>query len=132
MQTASLTEPLHVVDCPQETAPDGSLVRPLLQTSAASQCHCTLGAGQVSQAIAHREIAELWYCLSGTGEFYCEVLNHQEPFTVAVGTTWHVPPGKAFQFRNTSTNDLTFLITTLPPWPGEEEADLQAEGVWTV
>lgn len=30
--------------------------------------------------------------------------------------------GTHFQFRNTGDDDLCFIVVTIPPWPGEQEA----------
>ena len=34
-----------------------------------------------------------------------------------------------FQFRNPNHDPLKFIITTIPPWPGEEEA-IFTEDYW--
>ncbi len=113
-----------------ETAPDGSAVIPLARAPGASHCFCTLPAGQVSRAVAHRTVEELWYCLAGRGEFYSSGLNNGEPFAVQTGMSWRVPPRFVFQFRNPGPAELSFVITTLPAWPGDAEADTEVAGVW--
>ena len=40
----------------------------------------------------------------------------------AFGVCLTIPPGTSFQFRNTGWEPLCFIITTMPPWPGPEEA----------
>lgn len=127
---SAATVRVHLSELQVETAPDGSLVRPLLRTRYASQCHCTLAVGEVSQAVAHYQLEELWYCLAGAGQFYCEGTNQNQPFAVNAGSTWHIPAGSVFQFRNTGNQALMFLITTTPPWPGNSAANTQVKGFW--
>jgi hypothetical protein len=43
----------------------------------------------------------------------------------------NIPLGTRFQFRNTGAEPLCFIIATLPPWPGEDEAITQV-GHWEV
>ena len=41
---------------------------------------------------------------------------------VAPGVSLSIPVGARFQFRNTGPRPLRFIIVTMPPWPGEQEA----------
>jgi mannose-6-phosphate isomerase-like protein (cupin superfamily) len=103
-------------------APDGSEIRLLLATARASMVHATLNPGQVSLAVLHRAVEEIWYCLSGQGELWRR-LDHTESVTpLAAGIAITLPVGTHFQFRATGDTPLTLLIATIPPWPGEEEA----------
>jgi len=130
MPTTEVNGPLSLHAQASETAPDGSVVKPLLRTELASQCHCTLAAGATSWPVAHYDIAELWYCLAGEGQFYCEGTNQDQPFAIAAGASWHIPPRKVFQFRNSGAQPLMFLITTTPPWPGSQAANTRVTGYW--
>ncbi len=113
-----------------EVAPDGSTVRPLARCRDASHCHCVLDPGQVSVAVAHRTVDELWYCIAGTGEFYCQNLGPR-PIPIHAGSSWHVPRGESFQFKNTSVEPLQCIITTCPPWPPSGAAEaLPATSFW--
>ena len=51
-------------------APDGSEIRLLSATSRGSMVHCTLNPGEVSVAVAHRTVEEVWYVLEGTGQVW--------------------------------------------------------------
>ena len=51
-------------------APDGSEVRVLLSLEGGSMAHFRLAAGQVSRAVRHRSVEEIWYVLSGAGEMW--------------------------------------------------------------
>jgi mannose-6-phosphate isomerase-like protein (cupin superfamily) len=38
------------------------------------------------------------------------------------GALHNIAAGTCFQFRNDGEDALEILITTIPPWPGEQEA----------
>ena len=116
MQTTRLPA---AVDTP---APDGSQIRLLLTLTGGSAAHCTLPPGGVSLAVTHRTVEEIWYFLSGQGQVWRKQGEHEGTVDVASGTCLTIPLGTHFQFRNDGTDPLCFLITTMPPWPGAEEA----------
>ena len=103
-------------------APDGSEIRPLVELSRASMAHCTLPPGGVSLAVRHRNVEELWYFIAGTGEVWRKTAAREEVVEVAPGCSVSIPAGTHFQFRNTGPEPLVFILTTMPPWPGAEEA----------
>ena len=45
------------------------------------------------------------------------------------GASFAIAVGVAFQFRNDGEEDLTALAITMPPWPGEAEAEF-VPGPW--
>lgn len=103
-------------------APDGSEIRFLAGTDRASSVQCTLPVGATTLAVRHQTVDEIWYFLSGEGEVWrkqgdLESVTHATP-----GVSLSIPLGTHFQFRNTGTEPLQFIIVTLPPWPGEQEA----------
>jgi mannose-6-phosphate isomerase-like protein (cupin superfamily) len=105
-----------------ELAPDGSEIRVLSRTKGGSVCHCTLPAGKTSSAVRHKTVEEIWYFLEGQGEVWRK-LGVQEVVTkVQPGMSLTIPIGAHFQFRSTGVEPLTFLIATMPPWPGADEA----------
>ena len=55
---------------PDVVAPDGSDVRILLRLDRGGMAQFELAAGQVSRAVAHRTVEEIWYVLHGTGEMW--------------------------------------------------------------
>jgi mannose-6-phosphate isomerase-like protein (cupin superfamily) len=116
---------------PAGLAPDGSEVRPLVALRGGSLAHFTLAPHQVSQAVAHRTVEELWYCLSGHGELWRSQDGHETIITLAPGTSATIPLGTSFQFRATTDEPLVVLITTMPPWPGPGEAQA-VPGRWPV
>ncbi len=113
-----------------EDAPDGSRVTPLVRSERGSLCLGTLPPGAVSKTVAHRTVEELWFIRDGSGLFFCEAINAGAPFPVQPGHSFAVPPRSAFQFRNTGDIDLEFVITTMPPWPGPQEAYRPGVSMW--
>lgn len=110
-------------------APDGSEIRLLPTMRGGGLCHCTLPVGKTSSPVAHRQVEEIWYVVSGEGEVWRKNAAAEEIVRVVAGTSLTIPPSTAFQFRNTGGSPLCILIATMPPWPGPQEAE-RAVGVW--
>ena len=73
-------------DVPDAIAPDGSQVRVLLRLGGGSMAHFELAAGQVSRAVAHHAVDELWYVLSGHGQMWRRQGERQETAPLRPGT----------------------------------------------
>ena len=112
-------------------APDSSEIRLLSVTDRGSMVHCTLHPGQVSVAVAHRTVEEVWYFLEGTGQVWRRRGDRERVVNVAPGASLSIPVGTHFQFRTTGKGALRFIIVTMPPWPGEGEA-YRVPGHWPV
>jgi mannose-6-phosphate isomerase-like protein (cupin superfamily) len=110
-------------------APDGCEVRMLVQTPRGSMAHFTLGPGQVSRAVAHRTVEEVWFFLSGKGRMWRRLGERQETVEVTTGVSVSIPLGTHFQLRNDADEPLAAVAVTMPPWPGDDEAYL-VEGRW--
>ena len=110
-------------------APDGCEVRILAQTTRGSMAHFTLGAGQVSRAVAHRTVEEVWYFLSGHGRMWRRRGEQQDTVEVTGGVAVSIPLGTHFQLRNDADEPLAAVAVTMPPWPGDDEA-YPVEGKW--
>ena len=110
-------------------APDGSEVRILLSRPGGSMAHFRLPAGQVSRAVRHRTVDEIWYILSGHGEMWRAKGEDASVVTLAADLCLTIPAGTAFQFRALGQEALAAVAVTMPPWPGEHEAEHVA-GVW--
>lgn len=112
-------------------APDGSEIRTLVSVAAGSLVHCRLLPGQVTQAVRHRTVEEVWYCLSGVGQVWRRDLasSRAETVDIAPGVALTIPLGTAFQFRAGGSEPLDLLLTTMPPWPGHDEAVAES-GAW--
>jgi mannose-6-phosphate isomerase-like protein (cupin superfamily) len=121
------TKPLPAV--PDVLAPDGSAVRILLSLRGGSMAHFTLAAGQVSLAVVHHSVEEIWYTVSGRGEMWRADGEHEEIVVLEPGVCLTIPVGTSFQFRASPTEGVSAVAITMPPWPGAEEA-LQVGGPW--
>lgn len=117
------------------TAPDGAQVRPLCQlTGLGSFAHFRLEPGEISRAVSHTTVQEIWYCTGGTGLIW----RHQQgrdPTTaqLAPGVCLTIPLGTAFQFRADDGGEpLTVVAVTMPPWPLDSEEEARPErGAWS-
>ena len=103
-------------------APDGSEIRLLPQVAGGSMVHCTLPPGAASLAVTHRTVEELWYVLAGAGELWRRQGEREEVVALHPHTAHSIPLGTHFQFRNPGPEPLSFVIVTMPPWPGMDEA----------
>ena len=110
-------------------APDGSEVRILCSGTRGSMAHFSLPGGQVSQAVAHHSIEEIWYVLSGQGRFWRKKGTDEEIVDVSEGVSISISSGTRFQFRNDGAETLSAIGVSMPPWPGDDEA-YEVEGIW--
>jgi mannose-6-phosphate isomerase-like protein (cupin superfamily) len=125
---------------PDLLAPDGSEIRLLVQVAGGSLVHCTLHPGQVTQAVQHRTVEEVWFCVAGSGQVWRaaapaeptgarDMSSADEIVAVEPGVALSIPLGVAFQFRASGARALEVVIATMPPWPGDHEA-VPVDGVW--
>lgn len=112
----------HLPEAYDTLAPDGSEIRVLAATAGGSMAHCSLLPGRTSVAVAHRTVEEVWYFLAGRGEVWRKLGERAEVIEVSLGTSLAIPLGTHFQFRNTGDTPLEFVLATIPPWPGDDEA----------
>ena len=110
-------------------APDGSDVRVLLRLDGGSMAHFELPPGQVSTAVTHRTIDEIWFCLSGRGEMWRAQAGREETVSIDPGVCLTIPQGTRFQFRAFGDEPLAALGISMPPWPGEGEV-IFVPGKW--
>ena len=114
---------------PDAIAPDGSEVRFLAKTDRGSMAQFTLLVGKTSIAVAHRTVEEVWFFTQGQGQFWSKSAAGEEVLEINPGVTLSITVGTHFQFRNTGAEPLVAIATTMPPWPGENEA-FEVEGKW--
>ncbi len=114
---------------PDAVAPDGSDVRVLLRLRGGSMAHFEIGPGQVSKAVMHRTVEEIWYFLLGRGQMWRRHGARETVDDVRAGVCLTIPAMTAFQFRSTGDEALAAVGVTMPPWPGEDEA-VGVDGVW--
>lgn len=103
-------------------APDGSEIRELVAVGGGSMAHCTLPQGGTSLAVRHRTVEEVWYFIQGRGQVWRKSVVDESVVDVEPGMSLNIKIGTHFQFRNIGHEDLRFIIVTMPPWPGEDEA----------
>ncbi len=120
---------LAAAQAPVVSAPDGSRVQVLLSLAGGSMATFTLQPGQVSAAVRHRSVEELWYVVSGRGRMWRHDAVREEIVALEPGLCLSVPLGTAFQFRCEGDAPLVAVAVTMPPWPGEGEA-VAVEGAW--
>jgi mannose-6-phosphate isomerase-like protein (cupin superfamily) len=110
-------------------APDGSDVRLLPGLASGGMAHFELAPGQVSKAVTHRTVEEIWFFIGGRGEMWRRQNEHAEIVDVFPGVCLTIPLGTHFQFRAFGDEPLAAIGVTMPPWPGEDEA-IVVEGEW--
>jgi mannose-6-phosphate isomerase-like protein (cupin superfamily) len=112
-------------------APDGSEVRFLAGLSRGGMASFSIGPGEVSIAVRHRTVEELWVFTAGRGEIWISPDRDvtTPAVTVHVGDCVRVPVGASFQFRSSPETGLTAVGVTMPPWPGDGEA-IRTVGPW--
>jgi len=131
MSSAPLTIATVHLDSYDVLAPDGCEIRELSRVAGASMAHGTLAPGKVSVAIRHRTVEEVWYALSGAAEIWRRLGGEESLDLVSGGQSLALPAGCEFQFRTVGAEPFTFIMCTLPPWPGEDEA-VSVVGKWEV
>ncbi|MDQ3467702.1 MAG: cupin domain-containing protein [Chloroflexota bacterium] len=112
-------------------APDSSEIHLLVSTTRGSLVHGTLPPGRVSLAIAHLTVEEVWYVIEGRGQVWRKQRGREAVVDVKPGTALTIPIGAHFQFRATGPEPLRFVMCTMPPWPGEQEA-VRVPDYWPV
>jgi mannose-6-phosphate isomerase-like protein (cupin superfamily) len=107
---------------PDAIAPDGSEVRILANTARGSMAEFLLPPGKTSVAVAHRTVEEIWFFTQGQGQLWRKNDEAEETVKIHPGLSISIPIGTHFQFRNDGTENLKAIGTTMPPWPGPNEA----------
>jgi mannose-6-phosphate isomerase-like protein (cupin superfamily) len=83
----------------------------------------------VTQAVRHRTVDEVWFCLRGAGQLWRRADAAEQIVDLEPGTGVSIPVGTEFQFRTTGDMPLEIVIATMPPWPGADEA-VPVDGHW--
>jgi mannose-6-phosphate isomerase-like protein (cupin superfamily) len=120
---------LHLPEAYDVLAPDGSEVRILVAANKGSMAHFTLPPRQVSLAVVHRTVEEVWYVLSGQGQMWRKFGDTETIVALTAGLSLTIPLGTHFQFCNTGIEPLKAVGVTMPPWPGMDEA-FAVQGKW--
>lgn len=78
----------------------------------------------------HRTVEEIWHVISGHGEMWRADDHGEEVILLKPDMTVTIPAGMRFQFRANNARPLKVVVSTMPPWPGDDEA-IEADGPWT-
>ncbi|MBV2155001.1 cupin domain-containing protein [Kitasatospora sp. SUK 42] len=91
-----------------------------------------LDPGEVTRAVSHATVQELWQVTAGGGELWRRQGDREETVRLAPGTAVSIPLGTAFQFRSDPDGDgpLRIAAVTLPPWPGTDTEARSEDGPW--
>lgn len=111
-------------------APDGSEVRILCAVDQGGMAYFKLTAGQISRAVVHRTVDEIWYIISGVGFMWRQLGADEAVLDLRPGVSLTIPIGTRFQFRNVGTTPLEAVGIMMPPWPGDQEAAI-VDGRWS-
>jgi mannose-6-phosphate isomerase-like protein (cupin superfamily) len=112
----------HLRDDYDHLAPDTAEVRLLCEMRRGGVAHALVPPGRTTLAVVHSTIEEIWYFLSGQGQVWRKLGPHEEVTDARLGVCVPIQTGAHFQIRNTGSEPLCFLMTTMPPWPGSQEA----------
>ena len=112
------------------TAPDGSEVRILSGLAGGGMAHFRLPPGEISVAVRHRTVGEIWFVTAGAGTMWRSRDGDERIDDLRPGVCLTIPAGTAFQFRSAGPGPLDVVAVTMPPWPGAGES-VPAAGRWT-
>jgi mannose-6-phosphate isomerase-like protein (cupin superfamily) len=117
---------IHLKDCAEFSAGDGSILRELLHPDKAdlkirySLAHATVRATEKTKP--HRlRTAEVYYILAGRGRMHID----DEVSDVSADCAVYIPPGATQYIENTAATDLVFLCIVDPAWRIEDEEVVQ-------
>jgi len=119
---------LQIAEAVLEIAPDGSSVLPLLRFPEGSMARFEFASGQVSHAVLHPGLDELWYVVDGSGEMWRRQETRSSIEPLMSGSCASIPRETAFQCR-AGPAGLTVIAVTLPAWSGAADA-IGATGPW--
>src|SRR5262245_14766146 len=125
-------ETKHLPMARDTVATDGSDVRILLRLKGGIMAHFELGPNQVSTAVTHRTVEEIWFFTSGRGEMWRKTENpaRTEIVDVYPGVCLTIPLGVHFQFRSFGYEPLAAVGVPMPPWPPGEGEAIVVPGKW--
>ena len=93
--------------------------------------HALLRPGRTTQAVQHQTVEERWICIAGQGKLWRSDGHKESVITLESGVKCDIPIGTKFQFQaDDGDTPLEIIITTTPPWPGDEEA-IECSGKWS-
>src|SRR5215211_5511316 len=121
-ETANQFVTKMLADEPDDIAPDTSEIRLLASATRGSMAHGTLAPGEVSLAVRHRTVEEVWYVVEGRAQIWRKLGDDEKVVDAGPGSSLSIPVGTHFQFRTVGDEPFQFIMCTMPPWPGADEA----------
>lgn len=95
-----------------------------------STAHFKLPAGQVSRAVTHSTVHEIWYVLKGRGQIWRSRHSKTAVASIKPGDCLTIPLHTRFQFRASRGVALEILGVTMPPWPNTPDEARIVQGKW--
>ncbi len=111
-------------------SPAGADIRFIMDGPTGNMIHSTVPPGQINRATRHKTVSEFWHVLEGKGEIWRREGKSESVVVLEAGVSIDLPTGTAFQYRAADTGPLKFICISMPPWPGDEEAEY-VDGPWT-
>ncbi|MCV0428136.1 MAG: cupin domain-containing protein [Roseibium sp.] len=123
MKTTELPE------TPDAKSPAGADIRFIMDGPTGNMIHSTLPPGQINRATRHKTVSEFWHVLEGKGRIWRSDGSAETTVDLEPGVSIDIPVGTAFQYRSDGEFPLKFICISMPPWPGDEEAEY-VDGKW--
>lgn len=108
---------------PDAKSPAGADIRFIMDGPTGNMIHSSVPAGQINKATRHRTVSEFWHVLKGAGQIWRSDGVEERITDLEPGVSIDIPVGTAFQYRNTGNEPLEFICISMPPWPGDNEAE---------
>jgi mannose-6-phosphate isomerase-like protein (cupin superfamily) len=64
----------------------------------------------------------MWFVVGGRGQVWRMLDDDEVVVEAGPGTSLSIPTGTHFQFRTVGDEPFQFIMCTMPPWPGADEA----------
>jgi len=119
----------RVPDTADAKSPAGADISFLMDGATGNMIHASVPAGQINRATRHKTVSEFWFVLEGKGKIWRSDGNSQSVVDLEPGVSIDIPVGTAFQYRSDENQFLKFICISMPPWPGDDEAEY-VDGIW--
>ncbi|MEP3429673.1 MAG: cupin domain-containing protein [Roseibium sp.] len=114
---------------PDAKSPAGADIRFIMDGDTGNMIHSTVPSGQINRATRHKTVSEFWHVLEGEGQIWRSFEGTEEVVDLRAGVSIDIPVETAFQYRCTGNMPLKFICISMPPWPGDDEAEF-VDGPW--
>lgn len=114
---------------PDARSPAGAEIRFIMDGPTGNMIHSTVPPGQVNRATRHQTVNEFWHVLEGRGQIWRSCGAQESVVDLLPGVSIDIPAGTAFQYRCEGETALKFICISMPPWPGDHEAEY-VDGIW--